>query len=449
MTGHFEVKGWTLEGERRLAFAYKSSKFGAFTEVVEFPEARLPLSMIAQRHSALLDVASVVLGVSYYKADPVGSALLKRRLTPEAMRFARALYIEGLGEFYVRNGLPYPPDFEFRPPADGAAPPGSGATAAPSSARAVAAFGGGKDSHVALALLERAGIPTEPTAVVLSEASARRLGAMSTRRLTLISRRIDPALLAANRSGALNGHVPITAINSLILVIYALLQEANWVVFANERSADEPTMTVGGHEINHQFSKTYHCERLLRDCLQSISPAMPEYFSVLRPVSELWIARVLASLPDALNKFSSCNRNFVFAGPKALPTGVRWCGECAKCAFTALITAPFLSRAASIEVFGSDILDNDANSPLIRELVGMSEAKPWDCVGTVREAAAALSRLGRDDNWKHVRAVSDHIASVRARWGETYLDEAFGDAMTCHGNGFLPPNLALECGSPE
>jgi UDP-N-acetyl-alpha-D-muramoyl-L-alanyl-L-glutamate epimerase len=444
MSEHFEIEGWSLVEDCSLAFRYRSPKFGLFAETITFPETHTPLSVLAKKHGALLDVVAVVLGVSYYKTDPTKALSVKSGFpTDAAHAFSNALYVEGLAEFYVRNGLAYPPDFRFVTPGEARSTRSSIGERESSAAKekAIVAFGGGKDSHVALALLKEAGVDVEPTIVTLSEKSEAKLRALSARALTNISRRIDPALLSANKAGALNGHIPITAINSLLLVIYAILRGADWVVFANERSADEPTLMLNGHEINHQFSKTYRCETLLRKCLQSISADMPDYFSLLRPVSELWIARKLAQLPDALETFSSCNRNFVFSGPNALPPGVRWCGRCAKCVFTALITAPFLSRSQSVAVFAGDVLNDPANAPVLRELVGLSEAKPWDCVGTIREAAAALSRLDEMEEWRSARAVAETLAALHAKWDAAYLSDAFLDALIGNHAGFLPKKM--------
>ncbi len=376
----FSILGWRQHAPGVFAFAYRCSRFGDFEEVVSFPKAAAPTAA----QSALLDLAALAIGVSYYKANACGRIDLPSPFAGGAARdLAQALYSEGLGEFYVRNNLPYPPLLSFEPaaPAAGAMPP-SDAPRTPT--RAVVAFGGGMDSHVAYSLVERTGVSAELATVALSDKIKRVIEDCTDAPVTFIDRKLDPRLLAANKAGALNGHIPVTALNSLILILHASFTDADWVVFANERSADESTMTIDGHGVNHQFSKTFHAEQLIRDAVRAASPAGPDYFSVLRPVSELWIARELARLPRPLERFRSCNRNFVFSdSPKALASG-RWCGECAKCVFTALIMAPFLARKQSIALFGSDVLDNRANLPRAEELAGFTDAKPWECVGNGR-----------------------------------------------------------------
>jgi UDP-N-acetyl-alpha-D-muramoyl-L-alanyl-L-glutamate epimerase len=436
----FAVLPWRLgEDAHSLAFPFHSPRFGAFAETLRFPQAQHSVAEIAVAAPGLVDLLASVLSLSYYKADPVGHLRLPRALPPAANALLEALLRDGLGEFYVRNGLPFPPLITITAAAEG--PPLAAAAPRHASppAKAITAFGGGKDSYVALRLLAALGIAAEPCAVTLSPASDARLAGLSQQPLTRIARRIDPALIAANRAGALNGHIPITAINSLILALFARMRGADWVAFANERAAEEPTLIHEGHPINHQFSKTYQCETLMRAALASVDAAAPTYFSILRPVSEVWIAQRLVQDEAALQHFSSCNRNFVFSGPSVLAPGVRWCGACAKCVFTALITAPFLSRAKSCAVFGLDVLDNPDITDLLADIVGLSAAKPWDCVGATREAAASALAAGDAADWRTARALGAVLPRLQQAWGEDALRTAFSTAMTPSGPHWLPP----------
>ncbi len=258
----------------------------------------------------------------------------------------------------------------------------------------------------------------------------------------MIRRRLDTRLIEANKQGALNGHVPVTAINSLILVLYAHLTGAAHVVFANERSADEETVQVDGHPVNHQFSKTLRCEGLLRDAIAEAGSGV-DYFSLLRPFSELWIAQRLAREPEALKQFRSCNKNFVQVEKGAPPKA--WCGQCAKCAFTALITAPFLSRSESIALFGSDILNQPEAVEHLSATAGLGGTRPWDCVGGKLETSAALARLKSQPRWADALAVKIVARDVIALHGAAALDRAWNDAFVCHGNGYLPHDFSWLC----
>ena len=62
--------------------------------------------------------------------------------------------------------------------------------------------------------------------------------------LIAIGRRLAPELVQMNREGALNGHIPVTAVNSAILLCASILYGFRYIVFSNERSADEATLVT-------------------------------------------------------------------------------------------------------------------------------------------------------------------------------------------------------------
>ena len=332
-------------------FTFEVPGFGRFEETVRFPGAADLSRIETGARERLLQLAAILIGTSYFKAAPAKTLRFDFALTTPARRLAELSYGPGLGEFYVRNDLAYPPELSIEADAADAAPH---ARTAPKSPRAVTAFGGGKDSHVASAIVAEAGGEAERVSVILSDKVGERLQAMSETPVILIRRTIDPRLIEISKSGeALNGHIPITGVNSTLLGLYAAARGLDWVVFANERAASEPTMEAGGHPVNHQFSKSLEFEDALRAAFDAAGAEFA-YFSVLRPVTEIWTAHYLATRAEfALEIFASCNRNFVFAGENALAPGRRWCGRCAKCVYTAVLLAPFLPVERHAEIFQS------------------------------------------------------------------------------------------------
>jgi hypothetical protein len=51
---------------------------------------------------------------------------------------------------------------------------------------------------------------------------------------------------------------------------------------------------------------------------------------------------------------------------------------------------PFIGHDEMIAVFGADLLDDDELIPLLDQLSGLAEEKPFECVGTVKEVNIAL-----------------------------------------------------------
>ena len=212
--------------------------------------------------------------------------------------------------------------------------------------------------------------------------------------------------------------------------------------FANERSAEEPTLHHGGVAINHQYSKSLAFERVLAAALAEAG-ATAQVISVLRPASELWIGQQLAALPEVWPRFASCNRNFVFAGPAALAEGQRWCRRCAKCVFTALILAPFVTPDQHEGIFGGRVLDDPANLDLARQNVGLTDAKPWDCVGEVRESAAALWKAA-SCGYRDQIVVSSLATELERRFGEAALAAWYDAALKLDSRGRVPTPIHAE-----
>ena len=437
----FHFTGWqAVPGKPEVVFHYHCSRFGGFQEMVSFPALEgASFENPDQGLAGLFTLLHLALGVSYYKCAAAEEIILPGDLGNAAADVARALYTEGLAEFFIRAGLPFPPDLRFSQKQEevttGKKMP---SPASPSEKRhALVAFGGGKDSYVAEAIVRHAGITPELCSVVMSDKVAATIQETAPRKVTFLHRQLDPALRTANENGAFNGHVPITAINSLMLVIHGRLTGAGHVIFANERSADEPTIQMEGGSANHQFSKSSQFEELLRRAIAETDPQAPDYFSLLRPYSEIWIGQTFASLKTPFDRFTSCNRNFQITG-KDSP---RWCGDCAKCAFTSLILAPFLPREEMLEIFPDIFPDRKNLLPVYRELCGLTENKPWDCVGTINECRASVFRLGQQPDWQETLLVKQLLPEILKENTPEELEKFWEEGLAAQDRHFVPASF--------
>ena len=214
--------------------------------------------------------------------------------------------------------------------------------------------GGGKDSVVTLECLKRAGDPL----VLFSLGDAEPIAAcIAAARLPLfrVHRRLDRRLLELNDAGALNGHVPITGILSAIALACAVLFGFDAIAMSNEHSASAPNLDINGVAVNHQYSKSLGFEADFSDYIcRHISPEIA-YFSLLRPLSEIEIARRFACHPAYFEVFRSCNTAFrQSAGERRR----QWCCDCPKCRFVFLALAPFIAKAELVRIFRRNLLDD-------------------------------------------------------------------------------------------
>jgi hypothetical protein len=350
--------------------------------------------------SRALELLHLVAGVSYYKAGLAARIDLGgSRVDRESAAFLQELYERGLAEFAFVNRLDLDGVIDFQPNSDEALAD----IELDLPERALVAMGGGKDSLVCLQMLRSAGIEVQPACVGGSELIGETVRAAHLP-LIRIGRELSGALAAMNAGGAWNGHVPVTAINSAILVCAALLYGYRYVVFANESSADEATLVdERGREVNHQYSKSLAFEKGFRATLRRSVSSGVEYFSLLRPFGETAIARRFAGMHEFHPVFSSCNRNFHQDGSRI--TG-RWCGDCPKCRFTALALAPFVAPAQLLTIQGADLLDDPQQAPGYKALCGIGGHKPFECVGRTSECRALFRHLSQNAAWKDKQVVA-------------------------------------------
>jgi UDP-N-acetyl-alpha-D-muramoyl-L-alanyl-L-glutamate epimerase len=219
-----------------------------------------------------------------------------------------------------------------------------------------------------------------------------------------VSRRLSPALLELNRRGAWNGHVPISAIIAFLLPVCALLYGFDAAALSNERSASVGNLTADEQVVNHQYSKGLEFERRVSRHLREHVLGGFSYFSFLRPLSELAIARAFAGFISDYECFTSCNSNFRISGRPA--DGRRWCLDCAKCRSTFLLLAPFVPKGVLVRLFGANLLDLDRQRPGYGALLGLEGHKPFDCVGEAYEYAAAMGLLAQNGQWAGDRIVA-------------------------------------------
>jgi hypothetical protein len=348
----------------------------------------------------------IAAGTSYYKtAAPPVIELEGAGLTASETEFHGHLYDDGLREFAVANALPVPRPVKLQ--ASAALPVDADRLRTPRPGGLLVPIGGGKDSMVLIDAVRHLSprlFAVNPHPLVIELAAASGL------ELIVVRRRLAPALARLNATGALNGHVPITAIVSLIAVAGTYLYGYDSIAMAIERSASEETRWVDGVPVNHQYSKSLDFEiRLQRLLSESIDPGLT-YGSALRQYSELSIARTFSHLTGYHSTFCSCNTAF----RQQAGAGDRWCGHCPKCRFVGLMLAPFLSPEALVAIIGRDMFDDPDQVEGFAAL--MSEAgKPFECVGERGESAAALRMLADLPAWrdKVVVAALGHRARAR------------------------------------
>lgn len=299
------------------------------------------------------------------------------------------LYFHGLGEFFYLNGIETSMDGFMEIQSEGPALTCLDCTL--SNEEIIVPVGGGKDSVVSLEVLKKNDMDIIPMSLNPREAIKRTIesSGYSMDGSIVVERKIDPLLFDLNKKDYLNGHTPFSALLAFINVLVAVGSGTKLIALSNESSANQST--IPGTKINHQYSKSIEFETDFNWYVKKYIHPEINYFSFLRPLNELQIARLFSGFTWHLSGFRSCN--------VASKTD-EWCGECPKCLFTDIMLAPFLKEKQRFDIFQKNLLDDARLEPIFDELTGKASIKPFECVGTPDEVKAALFAFANKLNEK-------------------------------------------------
>ncbi|HVW66814.1 MAG TPA: hypothetical protein VHA78_03725 [Candidatus Peribacteraceae bacterium] len=449
------------DASREIRLHYSLDHDVSFTETITLPHD-IEINAAHPDLDNALFALHLIGGISYYKTClPKTIEIQSGTLTDAQAQFWNEVYENGLGEFFYRNDIDFrglvrfPSDqrsevsgqknLHHLPLITDHLPP-----------RPLVPLGGGKDSLVTVELLRSLGFDMTLLRVgqnPLIDTMALETGFP----LWNIKRALSPELFKLNEDGALNGHVPITGYLSFLSIVVALLTNRSHVIFSNEESANIGNTEFHSKEINHQWSKSLAFERMFQEYVSSFITNDVGYFSLLRPLSELKIAEIFSRYPKYLPLATSCNRNWkIRKSDERLamsdkqkknssdypltanrsPLGTLWCGQCPKCAFTFALLAAFLPRKDLVHTFGKDLFEDASLLPLYRELLGLENFKPFECVGTPEETAAAFLLAHDRGEFEGSKAMAMFIDEAMPEITEP--DEMIGEAMMTRPDHAIP-----------
>lgn len=386
---HPLIRYRSYKAKREGDYLFIEYLFELEPKIIFRPRLFVPVGHSAEEHLLLpfiFNLGMVEL-ISYWKAAcPPRIVVEAGELSSAQIEWWSDLFLHGLGEFYYRNEIDFTvPDFFS---IEARSSNSSSRTLFESSNTGVLVFvGGGKDSSLTLELLKD--FPAPKTALMLNPTRAA-LESASIAGYThplLVKRTIDPALLRLNDLGYLNGHTPFSAYLAFLGALCGAANCRSDLIVSNERSASEGNIVYRGLPVNHQYSKSFRFETRFRDYLAAWLSPSQRYFSFLRPLHDIQVAKIFSAFDKQLLSFRSCN---------VAQARDAWCLNCPKCAFVYLTLFPFAPPHLMDFIFGGSLFDRPEIHKQIMRLCGYEEIKPFECVGTIKESrAAAILALQR------------------------------------------------------
>ncbi len=360
-----------------------------FTETYVFPVS-LPDTLETYR---LLRALHIIGGISYYKTFVNTDIEHPYAMSTKEAAFWNTVYKNGLGEFLLVNKLESSRLAEFTPQEGQDT---KTTVHAPLTEKALLGIGGGKDSIVAGELLKAINMPLTGFVLTTADAAGQTKAVAKTMKidLTTVERHIDKSLLEVQETeGAYKGHVPISVFFALVGSLMAVALKHKYVIVANEASASIPRAHWEGNSINHQWSKSFEFEKMMQDYIHSYVSADMWYFSAIRPLTSVAVAKIFASHPQYFEHFTSDNYAFRISKNDRPPE--RWSLQSPKSLSSFILLSAWLSEEDLLRIFGKNFLGEPSLEEMFFSLTGISGDQPLDCVGTPEELRASLGEAYR------------------------------------------------------
>lgn len=258
----------------------------------------------------------------------------------------------------------------------------------------LAGCGGGKDSIVAMKMLQEADVAfasMQYSHSVYGKADIQHnlisgvlehVTPIKKHKISIYDDFIDYPFLqlyCPDNSGITVPETPVSIFESLPLM---LNEGYKYLALAHEKSANTGNLFWEklGKEVNHQWGKGYEAEKELNEFIQANLLSNFSYFGILQPIYDFRIFKNLAKYPEVLPKIHSCN----IQKP--------WCKKCPKCAYVWLGLMAVFEPASVDAVFGSNLFDDDDLLPIFREMIGLAEHTPFECIGEIDESRLAMKQ---------------------------------------------------------
>src|SRR3989344_932614 len=325
------------------------------------------------------------------------------RLAMSEVEWWHKLLIHGMGQYFYENRIDFT-DQNFitinvrRRVVDLSAQEVEPLIRRGSTSEVLVPLGGGKDSIVTAELLKEK-FTIRPIIVYPTTPASRRIShLLTTNPPIIVYRTLDPLMLQLSKTGYLTGHIPYSAVLAFIFLLAAEVECIPDIAVSNEASSDEGNVDYLGHTINHQYSKSLEFESDLKSYIVNLKSSV-KYFSFLRPLHELQIAKLFSQMPRYFKDFRSCNKN---------QRQDSWCGRCPKCLSIALSLMPWVGEAQIVEIIGTNPLTDPSNHEQLAQMTDPAKVKPFECIVSTDEAQVCLEFIAHGRTAR-VSAFLDHF----------------------------------------
>ena len=406
----FKFKKYEFDSKTKIAsFKYSLNEYN-FSEELDFSHINIQKQVEQTLLDKVLFFLHLLLWISYYKLTCEKEISIESWvLNKTQANFFNTLYTKWLWEFFYENKIdfknlikfPYEnnhSNYSFKKQHN----------EVKKELECLVPVWWWKDSSVVLSLFEKNNIPFE-IFTLWENSIYEEVSKSFWKKPLIVKRRIDPLLIKLNKTWKyFNGHIPISSIIAWVSLFVSVARWYNYIVLANEQSANVWNTTWNWMEINHQYSKSLEFEELIQSfILEQITDIT--YFSLLRPLTELKITEIFSkNCTKLFDKFSSCNKNFkLFKTKQNIWNNNKWCCTCPKCAFVFIMLSVFLWNKQTSEIFWENLFKNKKLIPLFKDLAWFWDIKPFECVWLKEEVQVWFYKILEKEGINHMPVLEE------------------------------------------
>jgi len=152
--------------------------------------------------------------------------------------------------------------------------------------------------------------------------------------------------------------------------------------FANEKSSDTGNLYWEGiqGEVNHQWVKSLDAELYFQNYIAQFLVSDFKFFSILKPIYDYRIFSHIAQFPEFIKNAHSCN------------VDKPWCKKCPKCAYVWLGYLAHFEKSLVDQVFGKNPFDDEDLILHYKNMTGIEGHRSFECIGNIEECQLFMKK---------------------------------------------------------
>ncbi len=161
-----------------------------------------------------------------------------------------------------------------------------------------------------------------------------------------------------------------------------LFNQYNTLCFANEKSSDTGNLYWEGiqGEVNHQWVKSLEAEIFFQEFIHRSLIKNFKFFSILKPIYDYRIFSHIANYPEFIKNSHSCN------------VDKPWCKKCPKCAYVWLGYLAHFEKSLVDQIFGVNPFDDEDLIMHYKNMTGIEGHRSFECIGNIEECQLFMKK---------------------------------------------------------